>query len=192
MKQILLILTVVTNLFLRAQEIDTAKTKAASSDSLKISDMVQLQIQQAMEKETKASKESVPLPVKTISAAAAENKAGLVEMIYNYLSAQPLYIKLFSVISMMIILFVLGRRLLIGIQNRTLSKLKARIQLLRDEKVRPKVDPKMQSLRIGLRENETLFNKSDKYLSRKARDLNISKGELLLAARLKLFEVGRM
>ena len=43
-----------------------------------------------------------------------------------------------------------------------------------------------------LSENLELFKQSDGQIGKRARQLNLSKGELLLAARLKLYEVGKM
>ena len=69
---------------------------------------------------------------------------------------------------------------------------KEKIQLLREEKIKLSPLPKLQFLRRTLRNSELVLKGSEKHISRTAKNLKISKGELFLAARLKLFEVGKM
>ena len=64
---------------------------------------------------------------------------------------------------------------------------------MREERVGgSKENPKLAKTRRVLKENLELFKQSDGQIGKRARQLNLSKGELLLAARLKLYEVGKM
>ncbi|MDP2037823.1 MAG: hypothetical protein Q8L04_10605, partial [Ignavibacteria bacterium] len=71
--------------------------------------------------------------------------------------------------------------------------LKKKIGLMREEKVGgSKENPKLAKTRRVLKENFELLKQTDGQIGKRARQLNLSKGELLLAARLKLYEVGKM
>jgi hypothetical protein len=65
--------------------------------------------------------------------------------------------------------------------------------MMREEKVGgAKVNPKMIKVRKFLKDNLEIFKQNDQQLAKTARQLNVSQGELLLAARLKIFEMKKM
>jgi hypothetical protein len=179
-----------------AQEknLDINADQSTSRDTVRISDLVQQQIQKALEKKSVARASIVPeklpekinVPAETIVEPAQSN------LIVNYLINQPLHIQLFIVASVLIVLFVSFRRAIYSIKKKSLDVLKQKIAMLRQEKVKSIVNPKLQLIRKQLRGKEMVFMKSDRQISKTARELNISKGELLLSARLKLFETGKM
>ncbi len=80
-------------------------------------------------------------------------------------------------------------------QNEKLSpekQLKNNIYLIRKEQLIKDENKKLKKVRLKLRK-ETDFNETEEYkITSKAKNLNISKGELLLAARIKLHEEARM
>ena len=64
--------------------------------------------------------------------------------------------------------------------------------MLREERVVSQENPKLANSRLQLKDNITVLNATEKEISKAAKDLNIAKGELLLAARLNLLEVGKI
>jgi hypothetical protein len=64
--------------------------------------------------------------------------------------------------------------------------------MLREEKVVSKTDSKLNRTRKKLLSSKLIFNVPDHHISKMAKGLNIATGELQLASRLKLFEIGKM
>ena len=196
MRKVCLILFLFSSLLI-AQEtvIDSTAQNAAVSDSVNIRSLVQEQIQKALLNQSQSAhasvnavqqKEKATVPVKP------EEQLSGMAVIAGMILNQPLQYKIFELGSLLIVGFVLLRRLIQTIKKKSLNALKAKISLLRNEKVLAKQDPKLQLVRKQLSNNELIFNKSEKQISKSAKELKISKGELLLAARLRLFEVGKM
>lgn len=69
------------------------------------------------------------------------------------------------------------------------NKLKKNINLMREEKFVRSTDKKLSQLRSKLRMNAEYFSMKENSVSAKAKGLNISKGELMLAAKIKSFEL---
>ena len=69
--------------------------------------------------------------------------------------------------------------------------LKNNIKLLREEKVFVKSNNKLSGLRIKLKNSPALYIQSNKGLVKAARELNISQGEILLAAKIKSHELNK-
>lgn len=164
-----------------------------AQDSVRISDLVQKQIQQAKEKQSVnvllsaySQKEKI-----SVEAQIAPPPAKTIELMKLF-NDQPLHIKIFEMTSLAIFLFVLIRRIGFGFKKKSLRILKDKIQMLRLEKIAAKENPKLKKSRETLLDNEKIYRSSGKQLSKAAKKMNIAKGELLLAARLKLFEVGKL
>jgi hypothetical protein len=174
--------------------IDSTSNKAVDKDSVNIRELVQAQIQNAIEKQTAASKVSGS-STKTESVDSStpqEEQIASHGLILGVIINQPLHMKIFEISSFLIITVLLSVRLVGAIQKKSLHVLKEKIAMLRNEKIIYKQDPKLQVIRKQLPNKDSIFNKSDKHISKAAKELKISKGELLLAARLRLFEVGKM
>ncbi len=96
-----------------------------------------------------------------------------------------------SVFSVSILTAVVVRRKRVSKGRKFRNELKEKIQSVREEMLIPKEETGLKLLRnklLTLPEPE-LFNKT---LSAKARELNISKGELILAARIKSFQMSQL
>ena len=63
------------------------------------------------------------------------------------------------------------------------------IKLIREEKVRDKKDSQLSQIRNKLMGNASSFQLSKDSISKNARELNIAKGEIYLAARIKSHEL---
>ena len=65
--------------------------------------------------------------------------------------------------------------------------------MMREEKIGSgKQNPKLIRIRKALKDKIEIFKRSEKQLSKTARQLNVAKGELMLAAKLKILEVEKM
>jgi hypothetical protein len=162
-------------------------------DTLKISELVDKQIVSAREKQlqlqlSKDNNVYKSILVKEKLKIDQVNNTSVNSFILN----QPLHIQLFGICSIAVILFVLIRRLGFILKRKSKQAQRDKIQMLREEKIKSSPQPKLQFSRRSLRNSELVLKGSEKHISRTAKDLKISKGELVLAARLKLFEVGKM
>lgn len=192
MKQVLsfvIILLLAKSIYAQDMLIDT--TVAAKQDTISISEMVNKQIEIARLKSEfnshaasiapKVEEELVEIvPVK------AEPSNKLLELIVNI----PIQYIIFIVVSSIIIFFVIGRRVVLSFKRRTKRALKKKISALREEKVVSVANPKLQTTRKKLKGR--IRENSIKSINKIAKELNISKGEVQLAARLKFFEVGKI
>ena len=192
MKQILslvIVLLLAKSIYAQDMLIDT--TVAAKQDTISLSEMVNKQIEIARLKNEinshsasvvpKVEEEIVEIvPVK----AAQENK--ILTLIVNI----PIQYILFIVISSGIIFFVIGRRVMLSFKKRSKRALKKKISALREEKVISIINPKLQNTRKKL--SSRIKENSAKSVNKMAKELSISKGEVMLAARLKFFEVGKI
>lgn len=170
-------------------------------DSIDVSQLVWNQIEAARLKETdlqnrvdddktKISKnEEMQSTLIPISVAVVNKSAN--NKILEYLNSASIEIKLFFVISALIILLVSLRRVTIRFKKKIKNSLKQRIAMIREEKVIVRKDRKITQRRKSLKKDKMLENLSEAGLNSKARELSISKGELLLAARLKSFSYGK-
>jgi len=179
-------------LFAQTKEIDSTHT-AVSSDSVNIKEMVLKQIEAAKEKSSISAAVIVKTPEVKLGVPADAQQSSVEEnRIIHVLNNMPLHIKLFLSLSAIILLAIVFRRVLLSFGKKTTTTIKDKIALLREEKVGSKENPKLKASREQLMNSKILFDATDKEISRAAKDLKIAKGEFLLAARLKLFEVGKI
>ena len=179
----------------------TAKGQSADSllnaagDSIDIHAMVQKQIDEARRKQSLAL--SIPVPLdgtqRDIAVETAEPKSSGENALLILFTRIPFIYKAYAAISFLIIVIIFGRRYLAGFNSKSLRSLKERIGLMREEKIGgSKSDAKLIESRKVLKSNPAVLNGSEDQLSKAARKMNLSKGELILAARLKFFEVKKM
>ena len=196
MRKVYLILILFSSLLI-AQETssDSTTTNASVSDSVNIRSLVQEQIQKALQNQTESvitSASNVQPEEKTTTTVNPEEQSSNTGIVASMIFGQPIQYIIFELGSLLIVGFIVLRRIIQSIQKKSLNAFKAKISLLRNEKVLAKQDPKLQMVRKQLSNNDSIFNKSEKHISKRARELKISKGEFLLAARLRLFDVGKM
>lgn len=196
MKKILALIILISS-FSFAQKVDT--TAIAAKDSIDLHELVSKQMAVAMEKQLEEKLN--PKPV--VAATKAVEKPGAIKKeksaqatanpFYNFILAQPWQYTAFAFVSVLIIGFVFIRRFILSFTRTSTKALKKKIGLMREEKVGgSKENPKLAKTRRVLKENFELLKQTDGQIGKRARQLNLSKGELLLAARLKLYEVGKM
>ncbi|MFA7418977.1 MAG: hypothetical protein WCZ90_04755 [Melioribacteraceae bacterium] len=130
---------------------------------------------------------------KTVKKEINATKQATANPFITFILAQPWQYTLFALVSFSIIGFVLARRVIVSFTRSSKKALKQKIGMMREEKVGgSKLDPKLTKARRVLKDNLDIFKQADKQIDKKAKQLNLAKGELLLAARLKLYEVGKM
>jgi hypothetical protein len=189
-----LFLFIISASLLTAQSLKINHDSVSSSQAeVNIHDIVRRQIENAKLKQSAAAvQEPAPVPIKAKSvqmppAAGTGNNPAVV----FYLNL-PLQYQLFISLSAFVLLALISRRTVIALKMKTSRALKNKIALLREEKVIGRVDSKLNQVRKKLKESRSLFDTSEKQISKLAKELKIAKGELLLASRLKLFEIGKM
>lgn len=191
MKNLIFIVLVSSSLLIAQSAKIDSSANVAAQDTICISDLVQQQIIKAREKQSQpiipyvseAKTNIVPQVVATPT---------LNNSVLNYVKTFPIHIQLFVSISFLILIVLLIHRGILVIKRRSSRALKDKISILREEKVIAKVNPKLNDERKNLKNRMSVFNASEKHISDLAKKLNIAKGELILASRLKLFQIGKM
>ncbi|KAF0142421.1 MAG: hypothetical protein FD122_775 [Stygiobacter sp.] len=196
MKKTLAIIVLISTIGF-AQKADT--TAFASKDSIDLHALVDKQMTAAIEKQLQEKLNPKPIvvvtnvvekPAKIEKGKSAQANAN---PFFDFIMTQPWQYKTFALISVIILGFVFIRRFILSFTRTSTKALKKKIGLMREERVGgSKENPKLAKTRRVLKENLELFKQSDGQIGKRARQLNLSKGELLLAARLKLYEVGKM
>jgi hypothetical protein len=87
--------------------------------------------------------------------------------------------------------FVFFRRFLKNRPTKGEKKLKNNIRILREENIFVKEQPELKTLRSKLLNSPVILNNHGKPLSEVARELNISQGEIILAAKIKSYELAK-
>lgn len=172
-----------------------------SDNSINIKAIVQKQINDAILKKSDQQKsivnekEVLTVPAQNISLKVEEKNTNNAEynLFTNLFAKIPLHYKIYLFLSTAIILGLIFRRSIYKLKKASVKKLKNRIALLREEKIGGSIiDPKKRKLRLELKENISLLKPSEIEIAKTAKQLNISKGELILAARLKFLEVNKI
>ena len=186
MKSLFFFVLISASLLMAQSNSADSSTAVQAQGSVSLSDLVKQQINIAKEKQSVqttpvvnvTAKEEVIQPVN-------EEKPG-------FLASRPLHVKIFLAGSIVILFAFSFRRTLLALKKRSTLTLKNKIALLREEKVIAKTNPKLENARKKLRDNKSIFDVSEKHISKVAKELNVAKGELLLASRIKLFEIGKI
>lgn len=162
-----------------------ADSLASASDSVSISELVALQIKSAKEKEEQLVSETASVEVdERTEIPWKKNESFLSD--FNFFSNRYLILGIAGVI---LFGFVFLRRKAFEKKNKSIKKLKKNIQLIREERALKISNPKMNEIRIALRKNPSSLTNDEVEITKTAKELNISKGEILLAARIKSFEL---
>ncbi|KAF0151664.1 MAG: hypothetical protein FD143_1797 [Ignavibacteria bacterium] len=200
MKTILAILIFVSVLCF-AQTIETKET--ASADSIDLHALVAKQISDAIARQKqdelnpKLEEKHITLETNTTQKPVEREQLKPVQAesspFLSVLTSVPWQYKVFAFASAVLLGLVFTRRIVLSFARSSKKALKKKIGLMREEKIGgSKENPKLAKVRKSLKDNLDMLKQPDAKIGKKAKQLNISKGELLLAARLKLFEVGKL
>jgi hypothetical protein len=158
-----------------------------AEDSLMISKLVNQQINDAVTKQNQPEKTisspvkkevSKPLPV-------IENKAS----VFDTVSSVNIKLLIFATISMMVLTFVFLRRKMLSVATKKISGYKDTINLLRSERLRVRTGSRMKSVRDDLINSSKTDVRLEQNIIKKARELNVSREEILLASKLNDFKL---
>lgn len=178
-----------------------SKLSYIQQDTINISELVRKQIEEARSKAetseffveekpaqdtTTANIESavISIPVANISKTETNKVTEMIESL-------SINVKIFLAISIVILILVSFRRLLIRLKKNVGNGLKKRIAMIREENVIVKKDRKLSKTRKALKKLKLIENISGNGVELMARELSISKGEILLASKIKKFEYGK-
>jgi hypothetical protein len=197
--------------------VDTVSTKTTTTDSLQshqvgaagdsvnIGMLVAAQIEAAKNKQIQDSiaqariKEIPIIPVQTPAAAPPKIEnfiTGFCSEYYNKLVGSfqrrdepTMKLSIFGLVSLATLFIVFFRRRVIKRKGVSKRILKNGIKLIREEKVKYKANVELSMVRNKLLGNPTSFQLTNDSVTKNARDLNIAKGEIYLAARIKSHEL---
>ncbi|MBI1938162.1 MAG: hypothetical protein HYS25_08540 [Ignavibacteriales bacterium] len=175
-----------------------SKSNFIPIDTINISDLVKQQIKSARQKALTAEPASpvnstlkekqttvTPSQIKTVQ---KENGRPYLK----FLSRFPTSYIVFLVLSAIIIGALTYRRIALFFKKRIKDELKKKITMIREERLISRENKKQTKTRKSLAQNPVLNKISDKSISKTARNMNVTQGELILAARLKYLEYGKM
>ncbi len=165
-----------------------------SSDSVNIRQLVAAQIEHARKEQVleKSNRKRMvsKVPVNSYNAvdkSLLNNMPGSLNAYYKTV-LKISFLGFISIIAALIIYFRRRLRVRTAFVNKTF---KDNIKLLREEKLFVKNNPKLSKLRNELGSSPEAFNYSKERISKTAKDMNISKGEILLAAKIKAHQLNK-
>lgn len=204
MKRFLIILLMLTTCRIYAQvNIDSVLSKLSyiQQDTINISELVRKQIEEARSKaetseffvEEKPAQDTTTANIESavISIPVANISKTETNKVTEMIDSLSINVKIFLAISIVILILVSFRRLLIRLKKNVGNGLKKRIAMIREENVIVKKDRKLTKARKALRKLKFIENISGNGVELMARELSISKGEILLASKIKKFEYGK-
>ncbi len=115
------------------------------------------------------------------------NMPGYLNAFYNTI----LRISYWGIISLLAALLIYLRGRLFLKKSSGKRSIKDNIKLLREEKLFVRKNPKLSKIRKEIGRSPATFNYSNERIARTAKDMNIAKGEILLAAKIKAHELNR-
>lgn len=177
--------------FINGQNVPADSSVAfIAADSVNISDIVRDQIERAKMKQSAVVIPEVVreagLDVKNEPVKTEKNKP------LSVYASLPIQYQIFIAASILVLLILAIRRTLLVMKKKSSRGLKIKIAMLRDEKIVVRTNSKLASIRRKLKGGREILDASEAKISKVAKDLNIAKGELLLASRMKLYELGKM
>lgn len=204
MKRFLIILLMLTTCRIYAQvNIDSVLSKLSyiQQDTINISELVRKQIEEARSKaetseffvEEKPARDTTTANIESavISIPVANISKTETNKVTEMIDSLSINVKIFLAISIAILILVSFRRLLIRLKKNVGNGLKKRIAMIREENVIVKKDRKLSKTRKALKKLKLIENISGNGVELMARELSISKGEILLASKIKKFEYGK-
>lgn len=170
---------------------DTATQTGTTDEEVSVASLVEKQIAMAQAKQWENRQTEVKQ--KPVAAAPIKNKTK--ENWFTTVStpfklsgdtAKSVGIILFS--TLLVFGSVITRRLVLKHKNKP-TNLRTNIQSMRLEKSVVKKETKLKSIRENLLKSSLNFNSGEGSLTRKAKELKIAKGEIMLAAKIKSYEL---
>ena len=192
--------------FLSSISNSSTSNVSAAPDSVDIRQMVEEQISAIKIRQLEKAKKSENIAEKSETSLTSkdENRSDLfyiytslvstLERIKTSLLSLDVMNNKFSILGFATILIfsvVIIRRKILSRQKDNKNSLKENIRLLREEKAVKKLNPKLTDVRNSLIRDSLTFANPKAGISKIAKELNIAKGEILLAAKLKSHELNK-
>ena len=178
--------------------INIAMDSIIAVDSVNIREMVQEQIMAAEKKMLKEKKLAAGiLPInenKALKKNSNKEPSSIGEIISEFLykaNKDLARVALLAGSTFIVFGTVLIRRVRIKKRSIRRKKLVKNINSIREEKVAVKDDPKLKNVRTKLKNSPEHFEEENSF-GETAKELNISKGELVLAAKIKSYELSKI
>ncbi|MGK9477075.1 hypothetical protein [Melioribacter sp. OK-6-Me] len=192
MKVLVAILILLAGFSTQAQE-DTLSLQTAYEDDVQDSiDIRELVAQQILMAKIKNENNAVKEPDIIETAPEYENEMPVVinkkKSFYQLYLELPFNIKLLISFSAFLFVLIFIRRAVLRAQKMSKKKLKNNIGMMRQEKLQLVTDHRKSKFRKELLNNPVINKLNDKNISKKAKELKVAQGELMLAARLKYYE----
>ena len=169
----------------------------ASADSVSLSQIVASQIAAARQKQISDSLEAAKAPAVKTEAPPAQNIGIAGELLERarsiYYENTDIVLKTAFLLAVSIVAFIiiLLRRRKSRPKELQETSLKKNVRMLREEKMEFNINPELKMMRKRLLHDPSINFTSRDSISRTARELNISKGELMLAASIKSHEMAK-
>jgi|GEM_PF-971964 len=170
----------------------------ALRDSVNISAMVQNQIEAAESGHLKTSsnfQESEKPAKKQTQVKAKKQEAGVFENIVkslNDFNKKYLNLLIFIIGSTAVLSYFFGKRFMNLLFGKSKRALKKSINQIRNEKPVFINNKKLYELRSKLAESNNIYDISEESIPGKARNMNVGKGEIMLAAKIKAFQLSKI
>ncbi|HRI47751.1 MAG TPA: hypothetical protein PK559_11650 [Ignavibacteriaceae bacterium] len=157
-----------------------------NSDSVMVTKLVNQQISDAVTKQNQPAKTFFNVGNSTkkenIEINDLENTSASVSQSFSGTSIKLFILASASVLATM---FIFYRRRMVAIASSKINSYKETINLIRSEKIRVRTGDRLRLVRNKLVESKSIKSSKDSEVARKAKSLNVSREELILAEKLR-------
>lgn len=158
----------------------------SNSDSEMVAKIVNQQISDAVKKQNQSAKtftnDRVESKKEFVEVSEFKNTSASVSQSFSETSIKLFILASASVLATMFIFF---RRRMLAIASSKINNYKETINLIRSEKIRVRTGDKLKLVRNKLVESKSIKSSKDSEVARKAKSLNVSREELILAEKLR-------
>lgn len=171
--------------------ISDSSIQLSATEELSVAEMVEKQIALAQAKQWANRQEPVKQKAVTPVSIKSKTNNDWLASIASQAKLSPEMVTRIGIIllsSLFVFSSVVTRRLVLKHKNKS-NKLRTNIQSLRLEKSIVKKETKLRSIRENLLRSSVNLNSMEGSLAQKAKELKIAKGEIMLAAKIKSYEL---
>lgn len=166
-------------------------SQISNTEEISVAEMVEKQIAFAQAKQWANRQEPVKQKAVTSLSIKSQTNNDWIASIASQVKLSPEIVTRIGIIilsSMFVFSSVVTRRLVLSRKNKS-NNLRTNIQSLRLEKSIVKKETKLKSIRENLLKSSINLNSGEGSLAQKAKELKIAKGEIMLAAKIKSYEL---
>ena len=170
---------------------DTSLRSSNGEDEINVANLVEQQIAIAQAKQWENKVQPVVQQKNVSSISKNEIESNWFVSFVTWLGLSPetlIRIEIILVSALLVFGSVVTRRLVLKRKGNS-NKLRSNIQSLRLEKSVVKKETKLKNIRENLLKSSIYLSNAEGSLTQKAKELNIAKGEIILAAKIKSYEL---